>query len=67
MLVEILKLGLLEISMLSFAEGLNEDKFDQDMWKNLWYDLKNLLWWAEPNPQVRYAFGNLFNIFREQP
>ena len=34
-------------------------KFDQDLCKNLQYDLYKLLWLPELNPQVRCAFGNV--------
>ena len=34
-------------------------KFDQDLCKNLWYDLKKLFWQDELNPLVRCAFGNV--------
>ena len=37
-------------------------KSNQDLFENLWYDLKKLLWWAELNPRVRCAFGNVFYI-----
>ena len=33
--------------------------FDQDLCKNLWYDLKKLLWWTEVNPRACCAFGNV--------
>ena len=35
-------------------------KSDKDLFENLWYDLKKLLWWPELNPRVRCAFGNVF-------
>ena len=34
-------------------------KIDQDLWLNLYYDLKKLLWRDELNPRVRCAFGNV--------
>ena len=34
----------------------------QDLFENLWYDLKKLLWWAELNPRVRCAFGNVLVV-----
>ena len=30
-----------------------QDRFGQEFCKNLWSDLKKLLWWAELNPWVR--------------
>ena len=38
-------------------------KSNQDLFENLWYDLKKLLWRAELNPRVRCAFGNVFTHF----
>ena len=35
-------------------------KFDQDLFLNLWYDLKKLLLQDELNPRVRCAFGNVY-------
>ena len=73
-LVEILRLRLVKI--LKFKISRNADiwlmfwscclveimkmKSNQDLFENLWYDLKKLLWWAELNPRVRCAFGNVF-------
>ena len=34
-------------------------KSDQDLFENLWYDLRKLLWQPELNPRVRCAFGNV--------
>ena len=36
-------------------------KFDQDLCKNLWYDLKKLFWQDELNPRVRCIFSKVFN------
>ena len=74
-LVEILRLRLVKI--LKFKISQNADiwlmfwscclveimkiKSNQDLFENLWYDLKKLLWWAELNPWVYCAFGNVFN------
>ena len=76
-LVEILRLRLVKI--LKFKISRNADiwlmfwscclveimkmKSNQDLFENLWYDLKKLLWWAELNPRVRCAFGNVFIIW----
>ena len=73
-LVEILRLRLVKI--LKFKISRNADiwlmfwscclveimkiKSNQDLFENLWYDLKKLLWWAELNPRVRCAFGNVY-------
>ena len=38
-------------------------KCDQDLFLNLWYDLKKLLLQNELNPQVRSAFGNVSIFF----
>ena len=75
-LVEILRLRLVKI--LKFKISRNADiwlmfwscclveimkmKSNQDLFENLWYDLKKLLWWAELNPRVRCAFGNDFPL-----
>ena len=75
-LVEILRLRLVKI--LKFKISRNADiwlmfwscclveimkmKSNQDLFENLWYDLKKLLWWAELNPRVRCAFGNVFHM-----
>ena len=44
--------------------------FDQDLFKDLWYDLKKLLWQDELNPRVRCAFGNVWksapHLFQEE-
>ena len=36
-------------------------KFDQDLCKNLQYELKKLLWKADFNPRVRCIFSKVFN------
>ena len=36
-------------------------KSDKDLFENLWYDLKKLLWWPELNARVRCAFGNVYD------
>ena len=38
-------------------------KCDQDLFLNLWYDLKKLLLQDELNPRVRSAFGNVSIFF----
>ena len=38
-------------------------KCDQDLFLNLWYDLKKLLLQDELNPRVRCAFGNVWIAF----
>ena len=41
-------------------------KFDQDLCKNLQYDLKKLFWKTELKPRVRCAFGNVsFLVYRQ--
>ena len=64
-LVEILKLGLVKIFKFKFFSKcwclVEILKLVLDrLCKNLWYDLKKLLWWAKLNPRVRCAFGNVF-------
>ena len=73
-LVEILKLGLVKILKFEFRRNADvlfrfwswclveimKMKSDQDLFENLWYDLKKLLWLqTELNPRVRCAFGNV--------
>ena len=55
-LAKILKLDLVKILSLSLVNFLKL-KFDQDLYKNLWYEL---------NPRVRCAFGNVFIFSRSQ-
>ena len=56
MLGKILKLGLVKILKLKFSGEADvwleilKMKFDQDLCKNLWYEL---------NPRIRCAFGNV--------
>ena len=73
-LVEILKLDLVDILKFKFSK--NDDvwlrfwswclvdilkmKCEQDLCKNLWYDLNKLLWYAELNSRVRCSFGNVY-------
>ena len=35
---------------------------DQELFLNLCYDLKKLLWQDELNPRVRGAFGNVLSL-----
>ena len=49
-LAKILKLDLVKILSLSLVKFLKL-KFDQDLYKNLWYEL---------NPRVRCAFDNVY-------
>ena len=55
-LAKILELDLLKILSLSLVKFLKL-KFDQDLYKNFWYEL---------NPRVRCAFGNVYNALQSE-
>ena len=58
--VKDMKLNLGRYSEARFGQDFNfKFAWDQDLCKNLWYDLKKLLWWTEVNPRACCAFGNV--------